>query len=232
MDTYTLGNDIVDLSYPDNKLSRLHPRFCTRVFTDMEREMLNHNPTSSKILWLLWAAKEAAFKACQKQYPNILFAYKEFEICSQTLAHVLSAICSGSGTELSGILKWQSLQIALRWQGGEHYVHCTGVLNGNNKGFNHWQRISLKVVHTAQGELTVAPTPTRPHAKQFLYSLGLSTDVEIIRPEILVNNSIRLGPPKISLNGKFLSQWDISLSHDGDWVAIAVLCKEKYSSSI
>lgn len=70
-----IGNDIVALS--DRKTD---PRFLERVFTKEEQQMILDHSEPSMALWILWAIKEAAFKALYKVDPNIRFTYKAFVV--------------------------------------------------------------------------------------------------------------------------------------------------------
>ncbi|MBN8548209.1 MAG: 4'-phosphopantetheinyl transferase superfamily protein [Deltaproteobacteria bacterium] len=69
----TIGNDIVDLHAVEPPL---HPRYLARVFTEREQLCIGESRT---LLWLHWAAKEAAYKALKRLYPNFRFVPREIE---------------------------------------------------------------------------------------------------------------------------------------------------------
>ena len=58
-----VGNDVVDLKEPDNRGKSGDDRFLARVFTAEEREQIAQAAAPDTLLWSLWAAKEAAYKA-------------------------------------------------------------------------------------------------------------------------------------------------------------------------
>ncbi|HEX2484077.1 MAG TPA: 4'-phosphopantetheinyl transferase superfamily protein [Myxococcota bacterium] len=58
-----LGTDVVDLADPESAEAALHPRFDARAFAPAERARLAGSPERARLRWVLWAAKEAAWKA-------------------------------------------------------------------------------------------------------------------------------------------------------------------------
>jgi hypothetical protein len=75
-----VGNDVVDLADPETRLSGLHPRFDERVFCAAERAALEASGSRHRLHWVLWAAKESAFKARRRLAPGLVFSPKEFEV--------------------------------------------------------------------------------------------------------------------------------------------------------
>ncbi len=66
-----VGNDIVDLQDAETADGATHPRFDRRVFTDDEMEILAGATEPRRTRWLLWACKEAAFKALAQTAPSL-----------------------------------------------------------------------------------------------------------------------------------------------------------------
>lgn len=75
-----IGNDVVDLRDPETRSGALHPRFDSRVFTDGERHVLERSPTPYRTRWLLWAAKESAFKALRHDDGHVAFRPRDFAV--------------------------------------------------------------------------------------------------------------------------------------------------------
>jgi phosphopantetheinyl transferase (holo-ACP synthase) len=69
-----VGNDVVDLADPDTARGATHPRFDERVFAAEERAWLGRNRAEERLRWVLWAAKESAFKALKKLDPRAIFS--------------------------------------------------------------------------------------------------------------------------------------------------------------
>jgi hypothetical protein len=61
-----VGNDIVDLNAPGNAGKSRDSRFLDRVFTEGERQRIAGASSPDRLLWMLWAAKEAAYKALSR----------------------------------------------------------------------------------------------------------------------------------------------------------------------
>jgi phosphopantetheine--protein transferase-like protein len=66
-----VGNDVVDLEAPENRGKSRDERFLGRIFTDEERGRLAGAARPDALLWALWAAKEAAYKALSRDDPGI-----------------------------------------------------------------------------------------------------------------------------------------------------------------
>jgi len=75
-----IGNDVVDLLDPETHPGALHPRFDARVFTDDELRALRLSPTPGRVRWLMWAAKESAFKALRRDDARVAFRPREFAV--------------------------------------------------------------------------------------------------------------------------------------------------------
>ncbi len=61
-----VGNDVVDLADPENVGKSGDDRFCRRVFNAAELALVAGSAQPDMVLWALWAAKEAAYKAVSR----------------------------------------------------------------------------------------------------------------------------------------------------------------------
>lgn len=76
-----VGNDVVDLSAPRTVDRHRDPRFVARIFTDEEVRAMRASPDPGLALWRAWAAKEAAYKAVSKALGSPpVFAHRRFEV--------------------------------------------------------------------------------------------------------------------------------------------------------
>lgn len=75
-----VGNDVVDLGDLEALSGSSHPRFDARVFAPSEREALRRSGAPERLRWLLWAAKEAAYKLVKKREPHVIFAPSRFVV--------------------------------------------------------------------------------------------------------------------------------------------------------
>lgn len=94
-----VGNDIVDLGDPESQRETLHPRFIARVFSQAEQRAIQSSPDAQTHLWLLWAAKESAFKVLKKMDAELVFTHRQFvvEVEHPRRGHTaLGRICHGA----------------------------------------------------------------------------------------------------------------------------------------
>ncbi|MBS1149083.1 MAG: hypothetical protein H6Q89_781 [Myxococcaceae bacterium] len=74
-----VGNDVVDLEDPAIAQTHLRERFVARVCCESERARVAGSSDPKLLLWSLFAAKEAAFKALSKSGP-LVFAHRRFVV--------------------------------------------------------------------------------------------------------------------------------------------------------
>ena len=70
----SVGNDVVDLVDPETLREEQHPRFDERVYAPEELALLQRSESEHVTRWLLWAAKEAAYKAEKRDAPDTVFS--------------------------------------------------------------------------------------------------------------------------------------------------------------
>lgn len=75
-----LGNDIVDLADSENIGKSRDERFCRRVFNPRELSSITGSERPDSILWALWAAKEAAYKALSRYDPSVCSIPKKYPV--------------------------------------------------------------------------------------------------------------------------------------------------------
>ena len=92
-----IGNDIVDLCDPETRPEARHPRFDSRVFGATERDALRGAVQPDRMRWILWAAKEAAYKVACKLDANAIFSPRSFVV---SLDVELRGTVSHAGREL------------------------------------------------------------------------------------------------------------------------------------
>ena len=75
-----LGNDVVDLKDPETQAGMQHPRFDLRVFAQEERARIARSGAPERLRWIMWAAKEAAYKVARKLDARAVFAPSRFVV--------------------------------------------------------------------------------------------------------------------------------------------------------
>lgn len=73
-----VGNDVIDMGDREVLQGPTHPRFDLRVFAPEERAVLAASGQPDRMRWMLWAAKEAAYKLARKLDPQVVFSPSRF----------------------------------------------------------------------------------------------------------------------------------------------------------
>jgi hypothetical protein len=99
-----VGNDIVDLKEPDNCGKSGDDRFLSRVFTQEERDRIVGAANPDTLLWALWAAKEAAYKAVSHDAPLICSTPRRYAVTldDQALGHLCEVDGANGGIAIDG----------------------------------------------------------------------------------------------------------------------------------
>lgn len=80
----SVGNDVVDLAAPGNLGKSGDARFCGRVFTAEERALITGAACPDALLWAIWAAKEAAYKAVSRGDPAVCSIPQRYRVVLET----------------------------------------------------------------------------------------------------------------------------------------------------
>jgi len=75
-----VGNDVVDLADADARIGARHPRFDKRAFAPGERRGIEAAGGESSLRWILWAAKESAFKVAKQHDSATVFSPSRFVV--------------------------------------------------------------------------------------------------------------------------------------------------------
>jgi len=212
-----LGNDLIDFRASHNRGRAEQPRMLARVLTAGERAQLADEGTGDVGFALLWSAKEAAYKAAKKIQPALVFAPGRWQVDCADLA-------LGGRSKHGAVIIADHPPIAVSWQHHAHWLHCIAVLGpvpppinsavlaladcAPTAAFSERERDSFSREQSAA---------VRTLAKRLLAQRGI-TDSEIVRERVGRN----LMPPQVFSGGAARGDIQLSLSHDGDYVAAAI----------
>jgi phosphopantetheinyl transferase (holo-ACP synthase) len=191
-----LGNDIVDLTDPFTVGKAGDVRFVRRVFAASEQAWIAASPDPDRALWRLWAAKEAAYKAARKSAPRLVFAHAQFEVHPGE-----SRVVCGKEA------------FTVRWDEQPGWVHGVAVSASEPVLLDGVRWRVAGVVPGLDPSLAARALATRMLAD------GGVPDATIVRPA--GQGGARPGAPEVWSAGSRLAHLDLSLSHDGCWVAAA-----------
>lgn len=122
-----IGNDIVDLEVAAMESNWKRPGFLQKLFQKFEQESINTTSNPSRMVWTLWAMKEAAYKAHYRRY-NLSRRFNPLQF------H-----CSFSKVEksfASGNVEIGESRYVTKTEFGENYLHCIAVSSGEIKHFS------------------------------------------------------------------------------------------------
>ncbi|MFQ5649426.1 MAG: 4'-phosphopantetheinyl transferase superfamily protein [bacterium] len=225
-----VGNDIVDLNEAGIRGKSRHTRFVTRVFTEKERKMIHAAPNSDLALWILWAAKESAYKIVSKRFGPPVFSHQKFEASFEKEE-------SWFEEDRSAVwVAYADTQYQFDFENHQKYVHAVGTFVTCGKRGDYI--LFSKTVRVTQNELACwqdkkvwqqmfsEKEQESVHRAESAYVRFLSKKalaeklnvasnrLQIIRPE----RDGKSEPPHILLDNH-RCEIDLSLSHHGRWIA-------------
>lgn len=199
----SVGNDIVDLKEPENIGKSGEDCFLGRVFTEEERALISRSTFSDKLLWALWAAKEAAYKAVSRGDPAICSIPRSYHVVL-TMGDTLK-----KADRLVGKVITPRGEVAIRIDANKEIVHA--VAAGSESDLS---RICRHV-----DRLDCVEDPSIFVRKKIIRAIARCIGCPARRLRI-VKDTAGPGAPSVLLRGRLLTPW-ISFSHDGCFTAYA-----------
>ena len=207
----------MDLGNPDALGKSRDDRFVRRVFLPEEQKQIYQDRDSDCILWVLWAAKETAYKIISKNHPAVhsgplkyrvnLKETTSFPLCTADFRnrHFICLVETPVEAVITGVLT------------GADYVHAFGSQGDQSTaGAMH-----LKVFRLDQPCFYGKPESDVVRNVLCLY---LGRFWRMPAEQIVVHREQKAraaGPPMVYVRGKRASA-DISLSHHGRYGAFAL----------
>lgn len=188
------GNDVVDLDDEETRASTLHPRFDERVFEAAELASLRASSDPHRLRWLLWAAKESAYKLLRRTLPDLPFSPRRFV--------TRPSGPRSSAVEVSGHV------VCVQYVCGPAFVHCVSGYHGAAAALQDVDRLPLDAV---------SPEAASRAARNL--ALGsIARRLCIEAEDLIVDRIGRM--PIVLFRGRPLAG-TLSLSHHGRYVAFA-----------
>jgi phosphopantetheine--protein transferase-like protein len=201
-----VGNDVVDLKDPENIGKNRDDRFLGRVFTAGERELIASVSSPDTLLWSLWAAKEAAYKAVSSADPavcSIPHRYRvalDAEDAARKIVHLAGKVITPRGELV--------LEVAV----SADWVHALAA--GSEEAL---KRLCRRVKRLEGGKGAVNPSAFVRGA--LLREIARHLDCPVGNLSV-VKNPDGPGAPRVLFRGDLLAA-EVSLSHDGRFAAFA-----------
>ena len=189
-----IGNDVVDLGDADSRVAGHHPRFDDRVFAPSERELIAACPAGERVRWLLWAAKESAYKAARRADVHTVFSPSRFVVC----------LTAGTGATVAAA--GRTFDVELR--ADDEHVHA--IARGRDD--------ARATVYSAVACLAAVGGTTPSAAVRRITVTTLARLLDIPERELALTREGRV--PRLWVRGR-PSAAELSLSHHGRFVAFA-----------
>jgi phosphopantetheinyl transferase (holo-ACP synthase) len=197
-----VGNDVVDLADRETAPLAMHPRFDERVFAAEELLWMRREGDPARRRWMLWAAKESAFKAAKRLDPSSSFSPRR----------VLVRLGDDSTGTVRLADRTFSVQVRL-----DRDV-CHAVAWADRAHLSHLAHLARSPIVVSGVRLVMASEASpRLAARRFAAEsvaayLGIAaSDLELVKDGRL---------PRLRLHGR-AAGLDVSLSHHGRFVAFA-----------
>ncbi|MFP3980597.1 MAG: 4'-phosphopantetheinyl transferase superfamily protein [Desulfobacterales bacterium] len=207
-----MGNDIVDRRAVDAAGKGRDARFVRRVLTEQELRACRQSADPDQYLWAAWAARETAYKAMAKSWPDISASPRRYQPVFED---------GIGGQNLRGVVQTPKTPVYIRVMIRADYIHCIGQSQQSPE-------------HLVWGveRLFAKPDPAENHdpdrqsavvrraaAARISACMGFpAADIQIRRYPDQIGR--RISPPGVYIRG-VRWQIDISLSHHGRFAAYA-----------
>ncbi|MDP2839790.1 MAG: 4'-phosphopantetheinyl transferase superfamily protein [Syntrophales bacterium] len=201
-----VGNDVVDLKDPENIGKSKDDRFLGRVFTAGERELIASVPSPDTLLWSLWAAKEAAYKAVSSADPAVCSIPRRYRVVLEAEDATRKVV------RLAGKVITPRGELVLEVAVSADWVHALAA--GAEEAL---KRLCRRVKRLEGGKGAVNPSAFVRGA--LLREIARRLDCPVGDLSV-VKNQDGLGAPRVLFRGELLAA-EVSLSHDGRFAAFA-----------
>lgn len=213
----SVGNDLIDLAASHNCGRSRQSRFLDRILTAAERDRIAPGNDGDYVVALLWSAKEAAYKAAKKRDLALIFAPRRWQVEVGSLA---SSVRDREGS----VSIDDGTRVEVCWQQRGDWLHCVAVLGGPPALLDKAVAIAAELEPVGdfrererQSFSCGESAAVRTLAKHLLHRRGVS-NVEILR----ARSGLARLPPRVYDGEMPLSGIDLSLSHDGRFVAAVI----------
>lgn len=215
-----VGNDVVDLQDPANQPSAIHPRFDERIFS--RRELLRLGEVDEldghRLRWTLWAARESVYKYLAQREPDTPFRPAEMTV---RLAGPLPG-------HAVGLVEWRDHAIDVRADCRPDRVHVVTLAGASPV-------CALRRIPETSNDAEGAAGPATDPRAISTAARALAADT-VARVLDLPPGDVRVGAagsarpsgkrafrvPR-AFRGEDVLPAELSISHDGGWIACAVV---------
>ena len=203
-----IGNDVVDWKLPANAGKSWDSRYLRKILTNAEIEIVQEAENQDRALWSLWACKETAYKVVRKTSVGAPFLPRLWSVQLKQSGHTVmegEVVLPGGSTVF--------VQLS-----AENYVHCIGA-----DRLRDLEQIIWGVEPVPETGSCVNIDPSLHGRKCLLRKLSDVHQLDFREMEIRrAKKGLEFQPPYLYYKNE-KAPFDISLSHDGKFVAYAFI---------
>jgi len=190
-----IGNDIVDLKLATKQSNWKRDRFLDKVFTKDEQEFILKSKTPFKMVWMLWAMKESAYKMYVQQTSMRFLNPKKMQ-CKLT-------------SETEGVVEVNENEYITKSQINNNFIYTIASLKTDKK------------ILSTTFELTNNSYSIQ-HKESYKKLIEMVSKKRKLPVKDIHIKKNKVGVPKLFLNSKELKT-SFSISHHGHYGAYAIL---------
>ncbi len=207
----------MDLRHPDAWNKNRDERFVKRVLLYQEQCLIRSESNPDLTLWVLWAAKETAYKIVSKSHPAVHSGPLKYAVHLIESAPLVSSKADIRSRYLFCSVETPVGPVRVDVMAVPDYVHAFGCQGDQSRGGTLHLKIFGLGQHSCQEQLESLMV-----RKALFRYLSRFWQIDSGRIGIRREQGVRgLGPPKLYVDGSRI-QADISLSHHGRYGAFAV----------
>lgn len=222
-----IGNDIVSIKHAVENKHFLTQRYLNKLFTPKEQRYICSSNMLAYAAWLIWTAKESAYKIYNKQSGKRMYYPKKFEVTvsdNQLVPYIRSLktnntkemqALTSSGVLLSGRVRTPLKNVFVSFFPTHDFIHTLAAENNAHLKNIRWGIASISSIKYKSQSSQVRLLTKERIAKE----IGINPSTLTINRQF---RNDRSGPPCIYYEGRKL-KIDISITHDADLVAYAYL---------
>lgn len=199
-----VGNDVLDLCFLDSPAAQ-HIRHLARVCTLEEELVVRKSNDPSKSLAIVWAAKESAYKLLARQLAQCQFIPRQF------LTYFPNGVPTNPGGEI--VVTYAGMEVRVAISLTDRWVHAVASYHGD------------EMVCWAVREIDSYPLcgGQARHESEAVRILAAELLAERCGRELVLEFVGRI--PTLRPKDGGLADIDISLSHHGRFVAVAIAAR-------
>lgn len=221
-----IGNDIVSIKHTIENKHFLTQRYLDKLFTPSEQSFIWSTHMPAYAVWLMWTAKESAYKIYNKQSGKRMYHPKKFEVTvadkhlSTYIKSVQPRECITNesvqlNSSLFGKVNTPSGEVFVYFFPTRNFIHTLAAENEVYLKNIRWEVSSISSTEFNEQSIQVRQLAKKRIAEE----LEINPDALEIKRHSLKGKT---GPPHIYHEGKKIKN-DISITHDADLVAYAYL---------